>query len=81
MLTWQVFLFTIVFLDLNSMAWAMEQAYPIFLDVVLCVNLTTILFYFIIYFIFCLVICIWICVFVPETCNNVNNTLDSNQCF
>ena len=28
------------------MAWMTEQAYPIFLDVVLCVNLTTILFIF-----------------------------------
>ena len=31
------------------MAWTTEQAYPISLDVVLCVNLTTILFQFILY--------------------------------
>ena len=37
------------------MAWTTEQAYPIFLDVVLCVDLTTILFnliYFVCMYVF-----------------------------
>ena len=34
------------------MAWTTEQAYPISLDVVLCVNLTTILFYFVCIYVF-----------------------------
>ena len=37
------------------MAWTIEQAYPIFLDVVLCVNLTTILFY-----LFCMYVCMYV---------------------
>ena len=41
------------------MAWTMEQAYPIFLDVVLCVILTE-LFYFCLCVYVCLIACILI---------------------
>ena len=40
------------------MAWTTEQAYPISLDVVLSVNLTTILLYYIT--LFCMYVCIYV---------------------
>ena len=65
------------------MVWTTEQAYPISLDVVLSVNLTTILLYYTILFYFILYVCMYLSKI--KTCNPLTCTFECSsvqiQCY